>query len=203
MPDYFALADLRELPQMGDSSRYTAELVDRAASYITGIIEREVGTSFIGRPVVNGPLTPSPRGDALIAESPHILSVSAVRVDGAAVTSGTFSALGSLIYRRVGGVVQDWPESTAETFGGVRGDWVAGYSSTPPSDIREAAMQGTRARLLTTASSADYSDRRTSLSTDQGTINFVIAGPDRPTGYPEVDAVIMGWARKLSVFGFA
>ena len=40
-------------------------------------------------------------------------------------------------------------------------------------------------------------DRRTSLSTEQGTVSYVIAGEDRPTGYPDVDAVIMRWARKL------
>jgi hypothetical protein len=79
----------------------------------------------------------------------------------------------------------------------------AGYSSTPPSDIKEAALQATRARLLTMDSQAGIEDQRTSLSTDQGTVNYVIAGEDRPTGYPEVDEVIMGWKRKLDVFGFA
>jgi hypothetical protein len=58
-------------------------------------------------------------------------------------------------------------------------------------------MQGTRARLLTMDSQAGIEDRRTSLSTDAGTIGFVIAGEDRPTGYPEVDAVILGWKKRL------
>jgi len=79
----------------------------------------------------------------------------------------------------------------------------AGYSATVPDDIREAAMQATRARLMETATNTGVDDRRTSLSNDMGTISFVIAGEGRPTGYPVVDEVIMGWKRKLDVFGFA
>jgi hypothetical protein len=75
--------------------------------------------------------------------------------------------------------------------------YAAGYSATPPADIKDAALQATRARLLTMDSQAGIEDRRTSLSTDQGTISYVIAGENRPTGYPEVDAVILGWKNAL------
>lgn len=81
--------------------------------------------------------------------------------------------------------------------------YLAGYSETPPADIKEAAMQATRARVLETASNAKVSDRVSQMTNEAGgTTSFVLPGQDRPTGYPDVDAVIMGWRRRLFGLGF-
>jgi hypothetical protein len=75
----------------------------------------------------------------------------------------------------------------------------AGYSATPPADVKEAALQATRWRLLATNSNSDMNARQTSSTNEMGgTVQYSVAGPDRPTGYPDVDAVIMGWKRRLN-----
>ena len=80
----------------------------------------------------------------------------------------------------------------------------AGYSTTPPADIKYAALRATRWLLLEGKASNAVSPRQTSITSEMGgTVNFATAGVDRPTGYPDVDAVIVGWRNKINVFGFA
>jgi hypothetical protein len=197
-PDYFTLAELRALPDLSDTSRYTDARCLAAAAYITAIIEREVRTSFIARTVTaeihDGGTT------AILLRHPHVRSVTSVTENGTAVTDDVRAPSGVLRRFPTGSYI---PLPWLPGVGNVSVTYSAGYSATPPADIKEAAIQATRARLLTMDSQAGIEDRRTSLSTDQGTVNYVIAGEDRPTGYPEVDEVIMGWKRKLDVFGFA
>lgn len=196
MADYFTLAEFRTLPQMSDAAKYPDAAVDRAAAYITAIIERECGTSFIPRAVTET-LDGSGTG-TLVLSSPYARSLTSVSVGGVAVAVGNLTA--------TGGVLRYLDGSTSWSRGAqnVTVAYQAGYTTAPPADIKEAAMQGTRARLLETASTSLVDDRRTGMTTDTGgTINFVIAGENRPTGYPTVDAVILGWKRRLDMPGFA
>lgn len=199
--DYFLEAELRALPQMSDTTTYTTARVEAAAAYITAIIEREVGTSFISR-AVTGEIHDGGRYE-IVLKKPHVLSVTSATEDGTAVTD---------VLRVKSGIVRKFSASTSYTpgywaagTGNVAITYAAGYSliADIPKDIKEAALKGTRAHLLSTNSNAGIDDRRTSMNTEIGTVNFVIAGPDRPTGYPEVDAVILGWKAKLDNYGFA
>jgi hypothetical protein len=89
-----------------------------------------------------------------------------------------------------------WPAG----FGNISVTYVAGYSSTPPLDIKEAAMRGTRAYLLETSEKSGVLDRRSSVTNDLGgTTTYVIAGGNNPTGYPQVDAVIVGWRDRVRI----
>lgn len=198
MPDYFTLAELRALPQVSDTTAYSDARCEAAAAYIVGIIEREVGASFVTRTVTDE--VHDGGCDRIVLRRPHVLSVTSATEDGAAVTDELRVRSGVL--RRFGAGTFE-PVVWASGVGNVEVTYEAGYSSTPPADIKEAALQGTRARLLSTNSNAQFDDRRTSLTTDQGVVSFVVAGQDRPTGYPEVDAVILGWKAKLNNFGFA
>lgn len=198
MPEYFTLAELRALPDMDDDTRYTDDRCEAAAAYVVAIIERVVGTSFVPRDVTqvfDGHMA----SDDVVLSASYVRSVTSATVDGVSVSDDLRVAPGGVLRRfPVGTYVPDvWPT------GNVTVEYTAGYSDTPPGDIKEAALQATRARLLTMDSQAGIDDRRTSMSTDQGTVNFVVAGEDRPTGYPEVDAVIVGWRDKLGGFGFA
>lgn len=197
-PEYFTLAQLRALPDMSDATKYTDALVLDAATYITAIIEREVGTSFIERTVTSE--VHDGGTDSIVLKSSFVQSVTSATEDGVAVTDD-LRAEGGVLRRFASGSYT--PVRWASGLGNVAVTYEAGYSATPPGDILKAAMQGTRAYLLETSSTASMSDRRTSLTSDAGTISFVIAGEGRPTGFPVVDEVIMGWKRKLDVFGFA
>jgi hypothetical protein len=192
-PDYFTLAELRALPDMDDGARYTDARCLAAAAYVTSIIERECDTSFIARTVTDEPHDGGVYSIPL--DKRFVISVTSAKVNGVTVT-GTLSVVHGVL-ERYASATANLPTFWACGRRNVLVTYQAGYSSTPPSDIKEAALQATRARLLTMDSQAGIEDRRTSLSTDQGTINYVIAGENRPTGYPEVDAVILGWKNSV------
>lgn len=197
-PDYFTLDDLRELPQMADDTKYPESRVLAAAAYITSIIEREVGTSFVPRAVTE--IIDGTGGSSLHLSHPYIQAVTTLSVDGTVVDVVGVRArrgFGLLEFVSAGGFWAVGRDNVEVTY-------TAGYSTEPPGDIKEAALTGTRWRLLATNSNAEMDARRTSLTNDMGgTTSYSIAGKDRPTGYPEVDAVIMGWKYDLDVHGFA
>lgn len=193
MPDYFTLAELRALPDVSDTVTYPDARVEAVAAYITAVIEREVGTSFISRSVVDevhdGGLT------GIQLRKRFARTVTSVTEDGVAVTDN-LRIQGGVLRRFTAGSYS--PIRWVGGIGNVLVTYSAGYSTTPPADIKEAALQGTRARLLDTMSKAVVNDRRSSITNEVGgTTSFVLAGEDRPTGYPEVDAVILGWKAKI------
>lgn len=190
MPDYFTLAELKALPDMG---AFPDERIEAAAAGVVAIIEREVGTSFVARTVIN---EAHDGGGVVMLNNPYVLSVTSATVNGASLAGLQASA----------GVLRASTGSTtfSSGYGNVLVTYQAGYSATPPADIKEAALKATRWKLLESRASNDVSARQTSMTTDMGgTVNYAVAGPDRPTGYPDVDAVIIGWRNKLDVLGFA
>lgn len=188
MPEYFTLEEFRDLTGMRDDAKYPDARVERAAGYIVSVIERVVGTSFVPRTFTR---TVDGSGSELTLPSPYVLSVSAVSV-GDTEQAGPFV----VSRNRLAGF---WPRG----FQNITVTYESGYSEEPPDDIREAALQGTRARILDTASNAQVNDRMSQMTNDVGgTTTFVLPGKDRPTGYPDVDAVILGWRRRLFGLGF-
>lgn len=188
MPEYFTLDEFRDLTSMQDSAKYPDATVERAAAYIVAVIERVVGTSFVPRTFTK---TLSGTGSEVVLPSTYILEVTGVSVGGDAQAGPFLVDNGSLIGA--------WPRGTRN----VTVTYSAGYSETPPADIKEAAMQGTRARVLDTASNSQVNDRTSQMTNEAGgTTTFVLPGVDRPTGYPDVDAVILGWRRRLFGLGF-
>ncbi len=195
MPDYFTREELRALPDMSGESDAR---IDAAAAWAVAIIEREVGTSFVPRTVTEEVHDGSPSG-AVVLGSAYVLSVTSAS-EGGALLDEALTARDGILRRTTGST------AFASGFGNVLVTYEAGYSTTPPADIKEAALQATRWHLLEGRASNDRSARQTSMTTDQGgTLSFATAGPDRPTGYPDIDAVIVGWRDKLDMpsFGFA
>lgn len=189
MPEYFTLEEVQDTPDV--DFEYTEERVEAVAAAVVSIIEREVGTSFIARTVTDE--VHDGGGNAIILRSPYVLSVTSATEDGVAVTDSLVVRNG--VVRKVSGYsVLSWNHG----YGNVTVTYEAGYSATPPADVKEQALRATRARLLETADDASMNDRRTSLNTDMGVINFTTAGENRPTGYPTVDEMILGWKRRLA-----
>lgn len=195
---YFTTTELRAVYPDLDVATYSDARVTQVHDWIAAIVERECKTSFIPETVsetLNGS-----SGPALFLSRPYVLSVTAVAVDDVALSELEVADLqiqnGALYY----------PAGTywsAASRGNVTVTYTAGYSTTPPADLKEAMMQGARARLLTTADGATASDRRTSFSNGDGTFSLSTAGENRPTGFPEVDAVILGWKQRVRVPGVA
>lgn len=202
-PDYFTTAELRALPAMDDSTLYTSARVLEAAAWAVGIFEREIGTSFIGRARVetyDG--SAADGGYGIILREPYVQSITSVTENGEAVTPTPviLNDAGILCKFATGALS---PSAWARGFANIVVSYVGGYSATPPGDIKEAALQATRARLLSTNSRAGQSQRRRTLTTEAGTFELSRAGGDEPTGFPEVDAVIIGWRDRIDVLGFA
>lgn len=192
MPDYFTLAEVRALPDVDDEQKYPDERVEQAAAYIVGVIEREVGTSFIARE--RGPVVVD-GGAAFCDLDPFARELVLVTVDGVDVTTSCRIRGGTL--RRLDGA------AFAAGLDNVAVTYRSGFSTTPPSDVKEMSLLGTRAHLLATADGTLTTSRETGRQNEYGNITYAIAGKDRPTGYPEVDAMIVSWRDKLQVFGFA
>lgn len=190
--DYFTLVEFRTLPDVPQAT-FSDAVVTLAAEYVQGIIEGTCGTSFVPRTIVE--TLDGAGGTTLRLKSPYVLTITSVTVNGVAVTDQfTFDA--GVLERRTTGtfLAQRWTTGRRN----IVVTYTAGYSTTPPADIKGAAMDATRMRLLSQSPTSTVDARRTGLNTDMGTISYVVAGEKRPTGYPEVDAVIMRWATKLN-----
>lgn len=191
-PDYFTLVELEELPDMTDA-QYTDARKLAAAAYITAIIERVCQTSFIHRTITD---EVHDGGCAIWLNRPYVRSVTSATENGAAITDDLrASAAGEL--QRFSSATSFYPLPWLPGVGNVAVTYVAGYSSEVPADLKDAAMQATRWRLIATNSNTDMNARQMSISNEQGVVQFAVAGQERPTGYPDVDAVIIGWRNQV------
>jgi hypothetical protein len=194
---YFTTAEFRTLPLMDDSTKYPDDRVAAEQAFVESLIERVCGTSFVG---VSTTETLDGNGrDTLTLGAPYVLTIDSVEVGGTLYDAGELAAVSfkrpGLLRQPLGGV---WPcgrDNVVVTY-------TAGYSSTPPGDLKAAAMTATRYRVLGNALASKVSDRATSFTNEQGQTTLAVAGENRPTGLPEVDAVILGWAAKVNLFGF-
>jgi hypothetical protein len=188
--EYFTEAELRAMPDM--SSESTAR-IEAAASWAVGIIERECETSFVARTVSDE--LHDGGGYEVVLRSQHVLSVTSATENGVAVTD-TLRVRGGILRRFAAGAYI--PSPWLPGYDNVAVTYESGYSATPPPDIKEAALAATRWHLLEQRANNVHSPRQTSITTELGgTVNFATAGTDRPTGYPDVDSVIVGWRKRL------
>lgn len=190
-PDYFTLAELRAMPDM---SAETEGRILAAAAWAVGIIERECRTSFVARTVTDEEHDGG--GDSILLDTPYVLSVTSAEENGVEHTTGLRAKRGVLRrYASGASTPSRWSTGT----GNVLVTYQAGYSTTPPADIKEAALDATRWHLLETRASNVQAPRQTSISNEMGgTTTFALADEDHPTGYPDVDAVIVGWRARLN-----
>jgi hypothetical protein len=76
--------------------------------------------------------------------------------------------------------------------------YTAGLYSACPPDVKDAVMWAVRDRLLGQDDRAGIDIRKTSQSNDLGGVTtYILPGEKRPTGYPDLDAVIASRQRSL------
>lgn len=184
MPDYFTLAELRSLPDVSDAAKYPDETAEAIAAEVAAEIERVVEASFVPRERTF--VQPTTRaGRAAAVPDRYILEVT---------SAGDYAAP---VGRILGGVIP------GEYAAGTSIDYLAGYTTEPPLDIKGAALQWTRRRLISRNNASRIDDRKTRVTSEAGTFDLAIAGKDRPSGYPEVDVVLVAWRDRLAGFGLA
>lgn len=195
MPEYFTLEEFQALPECGLGTFTEAE-VDAAEGFFVSILEREVGSPFVLRAET---VTLDGSGSAaLILPRADIAALSAVTVDGDVVDVGLLSSSSGILRYLTGGTV--WPCGV----GNIEVTYAYGAYATVPADVKSAVMWATRDRLLSQSNQNGIDVRRTSMTNDLGgTIQYVLPGEKRPTGYPELDALIASYQRNTPTFGFA
>lgn len=203
-PRYFGLGELRAMPDMSNVTTYPDTALAASRDWIEAIVERACHTSFVGKPRTE--LRSGNGTEALFLSSANALSVTACSVDGTALTAPELLLLvvepGGLVYRRTDtGAVSwaPWPAGARN----ISVTYLAGYSLTPPADLKEAMLTAARVHVLETRGASGVPTRATSITNEFGNVNFSTASLDRPTGIPDVDAVILGWRERTAVFGFA
>jgi hypothetical protein len=190
--DYFTLADLRALADC-EGSTFSDAQITAEGEEVQAIIESACQSSFVARSVtetVDGTGT-----TRLRLKTPYVLAITSVTVNGTALTD-QFTVDAGILERRTTGTYTPQPWTLGRR--NIVVVYTSGYSTAPPADIKGAALWVTRDRLLSKSNRAGIDARKTSMNTEFGTVNYVLAGENRPTGLPDADAIIMRWARKLN-----
>lgn len=199
---YFTLAELRALPDMSDTTKYPDARATAVQSDVEAIIDGAVRTSFEAKTFTD---TLDGGREALRLSRRFVRSITSVSEDGVALTASELLDVivkGSVLRRRSSGsysTLLTW-ETGVQNIVVV---YTAGYSATPPADVKEAALKATRYRLLTTDGKSGASDRAMSIQNEFGNVQLSTAGPDHPFGLPEVDEVVTRYAKRLAVPGVA
>ncbi|MGH9460372.1 MAG: hypothetical protein ACRD1X_04090 [Vicinamibacteria bacterium] len=204
--DYFTLTELRALPDVSNTTKYSDAQLTAAGEWVQGIIERECQTSFVARST-----TETLNGDdqevdgGLKLSTPWILNVTAVTSNGVAFTAPQLAEVkvkSGVAFRRAAG---DFTGFISWDLGArnIVITYDGGYSAAPPSDLKSAALQAARYRAIKAVSGAGISDRAITITNEMGNIQLSTPGKNHPTGLPEVDEVIIGWRDKLALFGFS
>lgn len=188
---YFDLADLRAMKDLSSMSTYPTDRLRAARAWIEEIIDRQCGTSFVHR--YHRDIRTRVHG---LLSKPYTRSLLSVTVDDATVD------LDTIALDDVGAI---WWAGTGSRWcpAGYTSDirYTAGWADACPGDLRDVALQAARWRLISTDGQSGIPSRATSITNEFGNVTLATASAEynRPTGIPDVDAVIVDWARRVRV----
>lgn len=213
---YFDLAELRASQDLSSAVTYPTERLRGARQWIETIIDSAVSTSFVrryNRELLNfasdsalryvgarrGSFSPTST-TVVLRDRPFIQTLLSISIGGVALTAPQLALVTVDEGNRL--VTTDglaWPGG----FGLVDVRYEAGFTDTCPSDLHDVALQAARWRLMSTDGASGIPSRATSLTNEFGNVQLSTAGNRRPTGIPDVDAVIMSYADQVKVPGIA
>lgn len=194
---YFTTDEFRQLmPDMKNEPAYPDELVELARDSIEALIEQLAGTSFITRTITET-VDGSPYG--IVLKSAYPVAITSVTIDGVLETGYTYTFTNGVLERNITGSYL--PTSWVTGRRNITVVYTAGYSTAPPADLKLAAMEAVRDKVMRLKeNSGAASSRATSISNEMGgTTQFLVASSDHPTGLPHVDATIMRWVDYVRV----
>lgn len=195
---YFDLAELRAMQDLTSAVTYPTDRLRGARQWIEDIIDITVGVSFVrryARDISVQPFRP------FNLRTPYAASLLSLTVGGTAYTAPQLAALSIDPANKI---VRS-PDGGPWTFGYGTIDvrYEAGLTTTCPADLHDAALQAARWRLISTDGASGIPNRATSLTNQFGNVQLSTAGNRRPTGIPDVDAVIMSYADNFRTPGIA
>lgn len=182
---YFTVTEARAAGQI-DSS-FTDGEIERQRTAVEDQIEANCDTSFVARYTEE---RVSGRAQFIRLTQNYILELIEVVEDSVDVTSDA-----ELDGRYL------WRGSSAEWSSGHRNVTVkteTGFDERPPADLRRKAIEATRYTLLRERRQG-LPPQALTIATEAGTMRLAVAGLRQPFGLPEVDAVVLKWARRTSV----
>lgn len=201
----FDVAELREVyPELADVQRYTSAEIRRARDEATARLEQAAQVSFATRRTVE-----TISGDdttRLLLPHVEVSGIYSVTIydetipgadaiedafDGTELADVEIDGPAGVLKRTDGDV---WPRGHRN----VVVDYEHGYEF-PPEPVRRAAMKLAVEALVPSA----LPSRALSQTTDLGEIRISVANPEagRPTGDPEIDAVILQFGRRRPTIG--
>lgn len=182
---YFTVAEARSLGPVPAS--FTDDQIEQQRTAVEDQIEANLNTSMVARLVVekvNG------NGEGFIRlTEPYILGIVKVLADGVDVTADV-----ELDGRYV------WAPTASWAYGhrNIEVRYEAGYETHPPEDLRRKAIEATRHELLR-GNRQGAPAAVLSITTEGYTQRMAIAGLRQPFGLPEVDSVVLKWAKRVGV----
>ena len=192
---YFDLADLRAMNDIsGQTTKYPTDSLRRARDWIEDIIDGTVNAPFVRR-YFRDQFNWTPN---LVLRQPYGRALLSMSVNGTAVSGGDLAALtidssGRIVTAATG--VQSYRTGLVD----IR--YEAAVMDSCPADLREVALQAARWHLIATDGQSGIPSRATSITNEFGNVNLTTASKDRPTGIPDVDAVILNYAKQYRIPG--
>lgn len=185
----FDVAELRATyVEIDDDVRYTAQEIRDARDEATARLEEAAQVAFATRRTVK-----RIDGDdttRLVLPDVEVTDVLYVEIDGTALDASELEQIDvrpeGVLVRKDGAL---WPYGSSN----ITVEYEHGYAR-PPLPIRRAAMRLALEALIPSAIPA----RALSQSSDLGEFRFSVANPEagRPTGDPEIDAIILTFGRR-------
>lgn len=192
---YCTLAEIRAQRNLDSAAKFPTAALEDARDWFETLAEDHCGCAFVprfARHTFDGDGSTGLRlrlTSTSLARRPRprpVRRVLAATIDGTSVAGGAVS--GWDVYPD--GTIDTYDATTVFTLGrrNVIVAWEYGYDQ-PPADLKSAALAAIRARLLADEA-RQYPERATSISNEFGNILLSQPGTNRPTGLPEVDAVL-------------
>lgn len=179
---YFSLSELRSIKGLASTTAFPNKLLQQARDIVEEFIDNFTTHAWVPtykREVFDGDST----GELFLSET-HTRRLIKLTINGTAQTTSAWSLSVSGRIRTDGTIfIQNIPARQNIV---VCYEWGDPF---PPLDLKKAALTLARHMLLSTDSSIP--DRARMLQTEFGMYQLDTASEDKPTGLPDVDAVLM------------
>lgn len=197
----FELPELRAMPDLSNSDRYTTDHLIRARDWAEAKIANAITVPPLAQ-FTERTFTDQQVGDRCqwhhrYTTARHYLDLYAVDlagvyIDGVPAEGITLDDAGRLV---------GLPALRRDAV--VRVGWARAFGSDVPADLHETAIKVARWWLLTTIGESGIPDRATSIVTAEGTQQLAVAGRYSPIGFPDADVVLNDYFDRYATPGIA
>lgn len=176
---YFEIAELREQSGLDDESIFSDALLVNARAAAEDLIETATGLAWVRRyrrEVRDGPDSCS----LIVKMYPEVIAAS---VSGTSVSPEAYD---------------DGELYLSSGWGCIRRSIIVEYEHglrVPPEDLRRATLR--YARVVALDFKSRIPERAIQMNTEAGSFQLALASRERPTGYPEIDAILQQHDHRL------